>query len=59
MLFDPGVRPGQALAQRCRRLPAEDALDHGVVGIPAADAHGGAEVVATLDLEAGDPLDDS
>ncbi|MCK7531980.1 MAG: hypothetical protein MZV63_13635 [Marinilabiliales bacterium] len=57
LLLDPGVGLGQPLAERRRRLPAQDAPDHRVVGVAAADAQRLRQVVAALDLDAGDLLD--
>src|SRR3954452_23145509 len=58
LVVDPRVRPLHALRERGARLPVEPLLDARVVGVPTADALRRIEVVAAVQPNPGDLLDD-
>src|SRR5579871_2061410 len=58
LVVHPLVRLLEAILKRDRRLPPQDLLDAGVVTIPTAHALRSTEIVDTLQLDAGDVLND-
>src|SRR5213593_4593402 len=58
LLLDPPIGLLEPVLERDRRLPAEPLADQRVVAVPAAHALRRREVVLTLELDAGDRLDD-
>src|SRR5262249_51245407 len=56
---DPGVRLLGARRERDARLPAEALEDHRVVGVPPTNALRRIEVIAAIQADAGDLLDDA
>ena len=55
---DPSVGFFEAGAEGDRGGPAEEFFDHGVVGVPSADAFGGVELVVPFQFYAGDVFGD-
>jgi hypothetical protein len=54
LFLDPGVGPGEAVAELDRRCPVEFLLDESVVAVAAVDALGSVELVVALELDARD-----
>src|SRR5690242_2037952 len=58
LVVDPGVRLLQPVAQARARRPTQEALDPRVIAVAPVDPLGGVEVVAPLQLDSGDVLDE-